>query len=1739
MKRIPLATLVGVLCFAALLIFTQQRATAERTLKQQTAQSLQKPEQTGDTLTPRPAQAIVKENGSVSSAPDEGGKDFVPGEILVKFRNESDAIDAGRGSKTPAGHLRTSNPRLNNLFARFEIRNGHRPFANAKLRSLGRVVKLTTGDKQSRKEVREVLDALRAQREVEYAELNVIMRTQMVPNDAYYSTTNAWGQTFRDLWGLQAINAEPAWDTTQGDTIVVAVVDTGLDYNHEDIAGNVWQNDGEVGLDASGNDKRLNGTDDDGNGLSDDWRGWDFVTLDGTPGDSDPMDNHGHGTHVSGTIAATGNNGLGIIGVAPHAKIMALKGLDANGNGSTEDLCNAIIYAADKGASVINASWGGSGDTPQTLIDVISYAHNVKGSVVVAAAGNFSSDVGTQHKGFYPACIRDVIAVSAINHTDAKASFSNYGWKIDIAAPGGGDTDPTGLLIQPHRTILSLLSSAANSSMTSSGQLVVGTKYLRQAGTSMAAPHVAGVAALIRAQHPEFSPEQVRQALRYSASDIGAPGIDNQFGYGRLSASAPLTIASPLAAQLTSPNGTLAGLSQVEVKGSVGGSNLSNWRLEYGAGTAPSNWTLITSSTTTIDAGVLATWNLSNINDGTYTLHLVAQSSTGETYEDRLTVVLDGLVITDPSPFNLSITRGDQAITISGTVASANFARYSIGILAVRNNTWVNSSAISLTNGGLQPVYNGVLGTWDTSGAVPDTYQIYVTQIFTNNSSVSKSVKIVVDSTLHPGWPVDIGLLSSGIVSYALTNHLGAYDVDGNGTKELLIAYNNQVNILDHTGAQLPGWPQTIDPQNSAAHVQVSPTVADLNGDGSPEILVANDQGKVFVWSADGTLWTGWPKTLAWFMTNIAVDDLNGDGQKEIVISTSGSIRVFNTSGVSLPGFPVFTNAGNTPPAIGDVDGDGQKEIVVATTVGPTNLYMIKANGTVMPNWPRAINPSLPSNLTSSSYPVLGDLDGDGDMECVIGSTNGLVYAFRSDGSYLPGWPQATKAAYVNSPAIGDIDGDGLPEVVVGNQNFLENGSWANYLFAWHADGTILPNWPVKYDRQISISSFGFGAPALADLDQDGRADVIVSSDTTNGSPSALNAYRSDGSKVAGFPKPTLDTGAFHTNTVAVGDLDGNGQLEVAWIDHNAKVYVWDVSAPSTAVAPWPMFLHDERHTGASLRRPEVIAPTTAVTSPSDGTNVGGNVNVMVEANDNVGVVNVELYKDNALLGSSSTSPYTFAWTTTSEAEGPHTFISKAYDAAGNVGTSSAIVLNVDNTGPAANITGPANGAIVQGTTVAISANASDSSGLQKVDFYYDSNSLVGTDTSAPFTLNWDTSTVSNGTHNLYVVATDTAGNSNTSALISVIVDNAPPTVALTDPANGAAVTGVINFAVNVADDVGVQKVQYYRDSNVLLGTSLSAPFNFSWDSTTVTTGTHTLFAVATDTAGNTATSTAISVTVDRTLPTVSMTAPSSGALLSGTAVSLSATASDNVGISRVDFYRDSNVLLGTDNTSPYGISWNSTSTTSGAHTIFAIATDTVGNTKTSSVVSVTVDNTGPTVSISEPANGAFLSGTVTVAATAADNVAVAKVEFYSDSNVLLTTDTTSPYSAGWNSTIVTNGAHTLYAIAEDTSGNRTTSALINITVDNTAPTVAITSPANGAQVTRNTTVNINANASDNNGVVKVEFYVNNVLKCTDTATAYTCAWQVPNQKATFSLKATAYDAAGKTATHTISVSSK
>ncbi len=307
------------------------------------------------------------------------------------------------------------------------------------------------------------LEVFQSDPNVEYAEPNYYRYATGTPNDALFGLLwgmHNTGQTVNGTAGIPDadIDAPEAWDITTGSSsVVVAVVDSGVSTLSvvNDLSGNIWSNPGEI---------PENGIDDDSNGYVDDVVGWDFVFDDNSPNDA-----NGHGTHVAGTVAAVGNNSTGVTGVSWSTKIMALRFLDARGSGSTEDAISAILYANAKGAHVINNSWGGGGYN-QSLKDAI----DASSAVVVCAAGNGGSDlIGDDNDAvpFYPSSYTssNLIAVAATDQNDNRASFSNYGpTSVDVAAPGVN--------------ILSTLSTG-------------GYGYL--AGTSMAAPHVAGLAALI------------------------------------------------------------------------------------------------------------------------------------------------------------------------------------------------------------------------------------------------------------------------------------------------------------------------------------------------------------------------------------------------------------------------------------------------------------------------------------------------------------------------------------------------------------------------------------------------------------------------------------------------------------------------------------------------------------------------------------------------------------------------------------------------------------------------------------------------------------------------------------------------------------------------------------------------------------------------------------------------------------------------------------------------------------------------------------------------------------------------------------------------------------------------------------------------------------------------------------------------------------------------------------------
>jgi hypothetical protein len=368
-------------------------------------------------------------------------------------------------------------------------------------------------------------------------------------------------------------------------------------------------------------------------------------------------------------------------------------------------------------------------------------------------------------------------------------------------------------------------------------------------------------------------------------------------------------------------------------------------------------------------------------------------------------------------------------------------------------------------------------------------------------------------------------------------------------------------------------------------------------------------------------------------------------------------------------------------------------------------------------------------------------------------------------------------------------------------------------------------------------------------------------------------------------------------------------------------------------------------------------------------------------------------------------------------------------------------------------MTAPASGSTVTGTTtVSASVTVVGALTVTGVQFRLDGANLGAQDTAAPYSIAWDTRTTANGPHTLTAVARDMLGVEYTSDAVTVTVfnDTTPPSVALTAPSSGATVSGIVVVSASASDNVGVTGVRFFADGAPIGAEDTSAPYTVSWSTSAVANGAHTLTAVARDAAGNTRTSEPVTVTVlnDSTPPTVGITAPAGGATVGGT-VAVSAAAVDNIGVAGVRFLADGAPIGAEDTSAPYTVSWDTSPVANGSHTLTAIARDTAGNTTTSEPVTVTVfnDTTPPTVAITAPAAGATVTGTVTVSASASDNGTVAGVQFFVDGAPIGAEDASEPYAVAWDTTAVTDGSHTLTAVARDGGNRTTTSAPVTVTV--------------------------------------------------------------------------------------------
>ncbi|HED12808.1 MAG TPA: hypothetical protein ENI62_04015 [Gammaproteobacteria bacterium] len=432
-------------------------------------------------------------------------------------------------------------------------------------------------------------------------------------DDPLFLSQNSWGQHTDDQWAIKRVgflsadNPRSAWHgLSAGQPVIVALIDSGVDPTHPELAGTLWTNQKEI---------PGNNIDDDHNGYIDDVHGWNFLTD-----NTDLFDYNGHGTVNAGIIAARSDNGIGIKGINPWARIMPLKVLDPLLRGDSAAIGFAILYAVQNGARIINLSIGGTSFS-RFERDAIEYAQQ-KAVLVVVAAGNG----GTSSELNYPGSLDGVLTVAATNADNRHATFSNWGQAIDIAAPG---VDILSLRAW-HTDLLRWVGPDGYVP----GSAIVGRtrRYYRVSGTSFATPIVSATASLIMAVQPQLSAVEVTRKILNSADDIGIPGWDQFSGYGLLNATRAMR-ADPefqVRASLASlTRSSLRGKPAIVVSGTAESSDFDSARLELGAGSNPKSWrriaTPITEPVTDGPLGVIPATAFSHA--GTWTIRLVLQTS--------------------------------------------------------------------------------------------------------------------------------------------------------------------------------------------------------------------------------------------------------------------------------------------------------------------------------------------------------------------------------------------------------------------------------------------------------------------------------------------------------------------------------------------------------------------------------------------------------------------------------------------------------------------------------------------------------------------------------------------------------------------------------------------------------------------------------------------------------------------------------------------------------------------------------------------------------------------------------------------------------------------------------------------------------------------------------------------------------------------------------------------------------
>jgi subtilisin family serine protease len=964
---------------------------------------------------------------------------------------------------------------------------------------------------------------LSRQADIEYVQLNHVLTLDAAPISAgtVMPEMPAWADEpndslFASQWALQTIRGPEAWRVTAGDpNILIAVIDTGLDFNHPDLRTGIWINPGEDrNHNGAADSSDFNGIDDDRNGFSDDVRGWDFTDApnfadggDYLNRDNDPTDENGHGTAVAGIIAATPNNRIGIAGLAPGCRVMVLRAGTSQGLLEEDDVASAIVYAVQNGARVINMSFGDVVVSP-VLRDVIRFAH-ARGAVLVASSGNSATD-----KPHYPSGFAETISVGATSKTDQLAGFSNYGATIDVVAPG-----------------LEIWTAA------------LGGKYNLFAGTSVSAPFVSAVAGLLLSRSPNWSNEMVRAAMTNSAQDLGEKSWDRFYGAGRLDAAAALQIAQAARAEILFPN-MAAGFAggDLIIRGTAIGAYVTSYELAYGLGDDPTEWFRISrSENRQVLNDSLGIWPLANLPDTTYTLRLSVQQQNGRSVEDKIRLFRDS---TPPrfSPVKMTpmidgnlhsvlieFATDDLAQAVLWWRPQGSAGSYTALPLNYLTKTHRLNFSQQLARGNLEFYLEaanraGLKQIADNNGK---NYFLDLTQ-----PPVSTAPFVEITFKELGFGPDSITMLPAG---WLLVH---AADFNGNGRGEIVMSVygkNGGAGLLTIFERDDPGFVKRFE----TAHLGIPRDVADSDGDRRAEILGGiGPQSFIYEATAPGAF----PSVLVWADTNdfwaSRYADLDGDGRWEIIGRHENVFEVrenFRDNQyqlvATLPNFTQGANITGVPHSeVGDFDGDGRQEILFGDYDGDLYIYEAAGDNRFAATW----SDGLPL-IDSIDFIRAGDFDGDGRVDFAAGchSDPGLnteqefdgrhwrfrIYRSAGDNRYEPIWEQAffglqAPQDFDAGLGAGDIDSDGRDELFL---NLFPN----SYVVKIdNGQGRVIWNYqPARSNTTVVANLDGVGSPEF---------------------------YFADGEKLRAFQLPDAQTGAPAPAEVEARPLDATRVL-LSW----------------------------------------------------------------------------------------------------------------------------------------------------------------------------------------------------------------------------------------------------------------------------------------------------------------------------------------------------------------------------------------------------------------------------------------------------------------------------------------------------------------------------------------------------------------------------------------------------------------